>query len=275
MKIFIHAITVLVFIALVSIPSLEADTYSIAGDTGDVAFTSGGFTYNHASIGLDTSDEVNGLSAGDDPIEWLVYYYFSVAPGSQGLAGTCVRTRHDPPYDDAEEWLYVSNEETPGDNACDNHRTPGNDLDGYDFSTLATGYRIYFTIASGGSLNSSTIYTAIIGTPASLSVFADANDLGIESDADLDAISVHDINGDGVYDAADLILFSVDSGTIGGNIYKANVGGALLCSSAGSLGLQNTDEVNALEGTSPEPSTLFLMGAAFLGLMGARRRWRK
>ena len=274
MKIFIHAIIVLVFIALVSVPSLEADTYSIAGDTGDVAFTSGGVNYNHASIGLDVNDELNGLSAGDDQIPWRAYDYFSVAPGSQGLAGTDVRDHFN--QGDVEEWLYRSpHSPHDGTNTAYNHRTPGDDLDGYDFSTLGTGYRIYFTIASAGSLNSDTIYTAIIGTPASLAVFADASDLGISSGADLDAISVQDINMDGVYDADDRILFSVDSVTIGANIYCANTLGAVLACSSGDLGLQGGDNMNALENGAPEPSTFVLMGTALLGLMAARRRWRK
>ena len=282
MKIFIHAITVLVFIALVSVPSLEADTYSIAGDTGDVAFTAdyGVYTvdYNHASIGLDVNDELNGLSAGDDPIAWMVHLYFSVSPGSQGVSGTCVNDRYNPPYEDQEGWLYESQEVTCGvwnnDNECYDNVTPGDDLDGYDFCTLGTGDRIYFTIASGGSIADDIIWTAIIGTPASLTQYASAAQLGLQAGDDLDAISVYDENG--VYDPGDLVLFSLTSGSpsasSGAVIYSP---GLVVVANPSDIGLLNGDNVNALDAGAPEPSTLVLMGTALLGLMAARRRWRK
>ncbi|MDP8247371.1 MAG: PEP-CTERM sorting domain-containing protein [Candidatus Tritonobacter lacicola] len=286
MKIFIHAITVLVFVALVSVPSLEADTYSVAGDTGDVAFT--GFTdYNHASIGLQTTDQVNGLSAGNDPIpaldysSFLYYLYFSVNPGSQGVDGTGVNTRYNLPYEDEEEWLYESVHELPpphwnDSNAVYDHVTPGQDLDGYEFCTLGTGDRIYFTIASGGSIADDIIWTAIIGTPASLTQYADATDLWLQAGDDLDAISVQDFNLDGVYDAEDRILFSLTSGSpsaaSGATIYSPGSLGLVVVANPSDIGLLNGDNVNALEGGVPEPSTLLLMSTALVGLLAARRK---
>ena len=279
--------TVTVFFAaalFLCVSHAAADSYSIAGDTGDVAFTAdyGAYTvnYNHASFGLQTTDEVNGLSAGDDPIAWIVHMYFSVSPGSQGVSGTGVNDRYNPPNEDEEEWLYESEEVTHGvwnnDNVTHDHVTPGDDLDGYEFTTLGTGDRIYFTIASGGSITENVIWTVIIGTPASLTQYADATDLGLQAGDDLDAISVQDFDGDGVYDSEDRILFSLTAGSpsaaTGATIYSP---GLVVVADPSDIGLLNGDNVNALEAGAPEPSTFLLMGTALLGLMAARRRRKR
>ncbi|MCP5537564.1 MAG: PEP-CTERM sorting domain-containing protein [Akkermansiaceae bacterium] len=129
------------------------------------------------------------------------------------------------------------------------------------------------------------ITAAAPGYTAFPPAYVTAAGLGLSAADDIDALVVFD-DGDGIYGAADTILFSLAPGSPSlpglsagpGDILIASGGGpvsAVPFALAGSLGLTPGDNVNALDVfIVPEPSSLFLLGFGITCLMMSHRRWQ-
>lgn len=113
-------------------------------------------------------------------------------------------------------------------------------------------------------------------------VYASESSLGLLPGDELDALQVYDLGIPGVFDAPDIVLFSLDPtstslATLGvspGDILMSGAGGFLgtLIPDV-ALGLSPGDNLNALSVSHiPEPGTLGLLSALVLAVLARRRR---
>lgn len=163
--------------------------------------------------------------------------------------------------------------------------SPTDDLNALDLRLPAFGGPVYWTADAltlpGGSadifLTTSLPYTAFPAT------YASSATLGLAMTDDIDGLVVFD-DGDGIYGAADTILFSLAPGSPSlpglfagpGDVFFASGGGPVsgVYAPAGVLGLAPGDNVNALDiHLIPEPSSPLLLGIGFTCLMLCHRRW--
>lgn len=168
-------------------------------------------------------------------------------------------------------------------------------LDAYAGSALAGAQSLYFSIGwdsasngfGAGGLASDIFFSGLGGNS---STFFDLEDLGFDALDDLDALILADAGQTGVADAGDFALFSLSAlspstFTASGTSYAAGVLGQLspadvlwtdfsdfgLWRPAAALGLESTDELNALTIPVPAPVTLQLILLGIPALWGLGR----
>lgn len=267
----------------------EGDPFTLTGVHPADILSAGGYVlipcFNLGLLcGDDTGakDELNALSFGVDFIASdLPPLQFSVALGSQGLAGTAVRSEANC---------------TPSENQTDAFETP---LDGTNLQDLdgdgvpcgsnqgfalgltegATPDHVdalerdpcqYVDVECDGELDQGIFLTLSPGSPTLSLLGADAadillagveflpviwadglTDLGLLSGDVLDALCVYE-NGNGVYDAGDQVMFSLAPGSPTLNALSASPADLFspapvsIVYSASQLGLETTDDVDAL-----------------------------
>jgi hypothetical protein len=227
-------------------------------------------------------DDIRGLAYGYDfAASGLPPIQFSVAPGSRGLAGTAVRAEADcspaePQADVFESALDGQNNQDLDGNgvACSSNAGFGLDLSegvaGDNLDEIAPDPclfvdadcngdpedLLYVTLAAGSptlsAINATPADVLITGSQFEPSIFAQGTlDLGLQASDVIDALCVRD-NGDNVYNAGDLIMFSLAAGSPSLTAWQASAADLLTPHNlfrypASLLGLQATDDIDGLQ----------------------------
>jgi len=230
-----------------------------------------------------TPDDIDALSFGDDAIPDENPIAFSVAPGSQGLVGSDVAAQAacSPPEPQADEFTSSRNgnntlvlegdgqgEGCPGGFGLGLMERPTSDnldaLDGHNSAYIDEDHdgllnrAVYFSLSPGSpSLNpvgfsaADVLWTLGIGSPG---LYAEAEDLGLQANDDIDGICLVDAGGQpGNYDPAiDKILFSLRAGSPSLASIPASAGdvlepGPFVHYRGAELGLRGTDDLDAMK----------------------------
>lgn len=171
----------------------------------------------------------------------------------------------------------------------------GSGVDGYDNrpGPGGAGSSIYWTwdstLGLGPSASGADILVTTLPAPGYVPAgvpYALAGALGLAASDNIDALEVWDIGASpGVYDAGDIVLFSLDPGSLVGlGAYGATPADILISAGAGgftgvfipeaALGLVGGDNVTAISvNVIPEPGSAMICLVAF-GLAAAKRRRR-
>jgi len=265
--------------------------------------------------------EVDALSYGHDADTNLFDAFFSVGRGSQGLPGTDVSNElpEDDRYSDifASDKEGNNTQIYDGDGSSaeilgllENAST---NLDALDMRATTTKGLIYWSVSketaetknpyAAAGVSGADIFIGLEGNGYSialpLNIYAQAWDLGLTGSDDVDAVVVIDIAADGVFDPnVDTIYFSLVDGStslaaagippflVAGPADIFMVGGLLatpiVAASAAKLGLQDTDELDALDLAIredilialPEPSSVWMLffGSTLLVALDLHRR---
>jgi len=250
-------------------------------------------------------DNLNALSYGQDPVTRPppgkdLSIYFSVDRVAIGLPGSAVNTEAAPGNEQAAGDVFVT--PLPGASGTNFQFIDeeslgliqgffGDDLDALELDTAPSPY-FYFSV---DGLSPSLDWTDLWASTGNGDIFqyADGESLiGLLDDDDIDALILFDMNQDNVATpGVDLALFSLSSFspstfTATGNPYIPGLqeflspadilftdfsGSFSLWTAAGDIGLDEYDELNALD-TVPEPGILVLIGTGLLGLMVTSKR---
>lgn len=252
-----------------------------------------------AALGLNSMDDLNGLSFGTDPVAGPLTVYFSVDRVAVGVSGTDVAFEAQPGVESASGDVYSSLGRGDNNRVVDEVDLGldtgffGDDLNGLDLQ--GTGAFLYFSISFfsasndfGASGRANDVLIQGRGTP-----FAEGVEhIGLHENDDIDAIALWDIVNPGVLDPGiDMMLFSLTP--FSPSVFTAGLGGMyspadiLFTEFTGSfsrrytaaqIGLHRDDNVDALDtlissSPIPEPSTL-LLAALAAGVAAATRRLR-
>lgn len=113
---------------------------------------------------------------------------------------------------------------------------------------------VYFSVTSGSpfSLSGAHIFYNADPGQAGTTMYASAGQLGLDpTDDDIDALVVFDLNGNGLFDGTDQVLFSLARGSASGaavNVFTKTVGSPReLFASPPMLGLGSEDNIDALQ----------------------------
>jgi hypothetical protein len=265
---------------------LNVSTEGAAGTAGLVArvrCSALGLSADGCDDGADgDQDDIDALSYGVSFTESSVAYAFSVAPGSQGLAGSGVAGQAgcSPPQPQADEFtaslngtnalLYDGDGQGGACPAADGIgliETPqSDDLDAMNAEPPAfvdtdgdgqLDQRVYFSLATGSpslasplGRNAADIFTTLGSTPT---LFATSQSLGLHFGDDLDAMCIEDRGQLGLYEAGvDTVLFSLAAGSptlLDFGLSPAAIlrPGPQVAQGQGSLGLRMTDDLDAMK----------------------------
>lgn len=216
----------------------------------------------HADLCLNTADDIDALSFGDAPAIFNKRRraFFIVDRNAAGASGdVAARVAAQNPI---QRDLYVEDTTGAGNALCIAD-LPGlggaagadaDDIDAFDFGDrgLRTGVRLYFSLTadsptlSTNGWGSGDVLTVLYQVPGTLERYAAAADIG--APADIDALSIHDLNLDNVYQpSADYIIYS--AGAAAGVMhygFGAPVGTGGFAGGHALFGLLDTDDIVAL-----------------------------
>jgi hypothetical protein len=255
-------------------------------------------------------DNLDGLSYGRDPVPrppFKIPIFFSVDRVAIGVPGTDVFERAKPGVESAAGDVFVS---VPINSTDFNRKNSlaitgndlglqsgffGDDLNGLELDTI-NRVHIYFSVDSLSASNGFGTMTKAsdIFIDAFATVFAVGGSatgscaIGLLPQDDLDALALDDSFNPGHCDPGmDKALFSLspfspNTFTGGaGSLSPADIlftdfsGSFSLWASAESIGLRRGDNVDALDTTVPEPSSIFLMAIGFVCLAFYHYRFRE
>ena len=262
------------------------------------------------NLGLVVGDELDALSSGDDAVQLNNIVFFSVDRTSIGNPGPFTLASYDvlgqsALNQQAGDMFVTTNAggmgvvpqginmlynddsfygELPGNLFFQNNAGNLQDnLDAISFDEFdwngdtITDQATFFSLGAGsaslgGGFSAADILISLAGS-GSFGRFAPAFQMGLQTDDDLDALALLDMDQNGAPTLGDMALFSLAPGSptlaaIGASAADVFLttfnGNNAVWYSAASLGLLPGDNVDALEVQIPEPATLGLLG---LGLV--------
>ncbi len=211
------------------------------------------------NFGLVSGDDIDAISLGDDPHQFDPGRsdIFGVSSGAIGTGGDLAARAANGTaverdiYEEGQSGkinavLYADLiSQSMGGGAADGA------LDGFDFGMLDLEDRVYFSLESGSpslatwGWSAGDVLVCQYGVNASVKVFANATQLG--SVSDIDALSIYDHAGDGVFDPIhDYIIYSTPVDTL---VYHYGLGapGNHEAHLYTDFGVAATDNITALE----------------------------
>ena len=268
------------------------------------------------NMGLVAGDELDAVSTGDDAVQQNNIAYFSVDRNSLGIPGPMAPldvngqallnqqagdsfvtidafgTATVPQGLNAQLFNHSFFGEIPVINPfVDNTGNPQDSLDALTFQEFdLTGDQlqdrpVYFSLAAGspslGAFSAADILCSPAGGGAP-ALFATAGQIGLDDQGDdLDALTLLDLDQNGIASLGDAALFSLAPGSV----TLANLGASpadlflttftgtnSLRYTAASLGLLFDDNVDALEVEVPEPGTALVLTFGAVALIRRRKQ---
>jgi hypothetical protein len=246
--------------------SVDFGSVGTAGSAVEAEFLSAGGVPGHANVDVFKTDLISAAGTNSQ-----VHDGNGLGPG--GTASPLGMAESSPPTLDPTG---------PGVDGYDSRLGPG------PFSGIYWSFDGFAAAASGispsGSAADVLISPTVAGFTSSPSVYASSTALGLGflGPDDIDALEVYDTGVIGVYDAGDIVLFSLDPfsaslvsiGATPGDVLLATFGtpGPIVFVPEGSLGLAPGANLTALSVVIPEPSSFAFLAIAALGLVRRKRR---
>jgi hypothetical protein len=246
----------MLFVVGTALAMPDPDSYSIdalspsGNDPADVLNIGMSVQVPRGNLGLVAGDELDGLSSGNDGVQWSNIVYFSVDRNSQGIAGPWTPLAMDvfsQAFRNQQAGdmfvttdvagmgvtpqginMLYNNQSLYGEIPLfgwmvDNTGNPQDNLDAVafeEFDLTGNGVQdrpVYFSLGAGSPSLAAGGFNAadILISPAVgiINVFAAAGQIGLTVDDDLDALALLDLNQDGTASVGDMGLFSLAPGS--------------------------------------------------------------